>query len=85
MAENYVVSLMSLLRRDVTSINLVFRSLQIRGYAFILLEPKLVSLIDECQSAAENFFAQNVDEKRFILKNQFLAILMFNTKKVLEF
>lgn len=86
MAEkNYIISLIHLLKNNIECINCINQSLHVRGYAFIRLDEKFISLIDECLSEMENFFTLDINSKENILKLQYLVILTYHIKKVLEY
>jgi hypothetical protein len=69
MAEkNYIISLIHLLKNNIECINCINQSLHVRGYAFIRLDEKFVSLIDESLSEMENFFTLDINSKRKYFK-----------------
>ena len=65
----YVYSLQSVLQNDKVTISRISEAIKKRGFTFIRLPPKMVSLIDNIQKTMEIFFSKNKYYKKNFYKD----------------
>jgi len=80
-----IIQLKHILQNDRSAINIIGIDLQIRGYAFIRLNPELVAQIDNCMLIMEKFFLQQADYKKKFSKQPIFGYFGVGHKESFRF
>lgn len=86
MTDSYqIIPLKYILQNDKGAISAIGTNLEKRGYAFIRLDPTLVTELNTCVSIAEKFFVQSINYKKKFVKEPIFGYFGVNHKESFRF